>query len=242
MIIFDQTNVVGFQEAVRGMRNSFNSWDKSDSLFDVGYHVCFDDMDSAESATMKFSGVDIFNKIETTNQKFHKYGTSLGPNDLNLMTKLASSGHAHAKYRRMIVVYVDIIAPLYWWKEFDTYKVGTVANSCSTMHKITDKEFELSDFSWEWMADDVITSLEHIIDILNNLRAVYNTTKDKHYWYSIIQLLPESYEQKRTVMMNYEVLAGIYKDRKGHRLSEWETFREWIQELPYSELITLGED
>ena len=174
-----------------------------------------------------------------------------GPNDLELMRKLADGGSVHAKYRRMIVVYMDITAPLYWWKEFDTYKVGTVANSCSTMHKIADKEFTRDDFSCEHLTitdifeyEDVFRPasssdlLDEIIDFLNYYRYAYLNTKDKDIWWQMIQLLPSSYNQKRTVMLNYEVLTGIYKHRKDHKLDEWLVFCKMIESLPYSELIT----
>lgn len=162
----------------------------------------------------------------------------VGDNDLTLMKKLAKAGTSHSKYRRMITVYVDITAPLYWWKEFDTYKVGTVANSCSTMHKIHAKEFELDDFSHEHMVELVV--LKDIIVDLNYYRKKFNETKDKNYWYHIIQLLPTSYNQKRTVMLNYEVLANMYRDRKNHKLDEWREFCDWIKGLPFSEII-IGE-
>lgn len=267
MINIEKTKVTGWEEAVRGMRNSFNSWDKSDSLFDVGYWITFDAVEGegSESAGLTYSGSDIFGKAVFTNKKFHDCGTNIGPNDMKLMQILATRGHAHAKYRRMIIVYCDITAPLYWWKEFDTYKVGTVANSCSTMHKIAEREFDISDFSHEHLLNinDLDDRKDFIIGIdvngdtslysptgllkmtiqgLNTYRRMYLETKDKKYWWQLIQLLPTSYNQKRTVMMNYEVLAGIYKDRKGHRLDEWEEFRKWIKELPYSELITGGEE
>ena len=249
MIKFENTEVTGWQAATRGMRNPMNSWDKSDSLF--------------------------------TNNKLV---AEIGPNDHDLMMRLARAGSVDAKYRRMINVTVDITAPLYWWKEFDTYKVGTVANSCSTMHKIASKPFELSDFSYEHLLsydkdsgtdengkfkpytnafspiDDrfamdmegtmshssvlYIYPLEHlklIIESLNNCREYYNRTHDKVWWWQMIQLLPSSYNQKRTVQLNYEVLAGIYPKRKDHKLDEWHEFCHWICRLPYYELITLEE-
>jgi hypothetical protein len=170
------------------------------------------------------------------------------------MMRLAKGGAVHAKYRRMITVYVDITAPLYWWKEFDTYKVGTVANSCSTMHKIHAKEFELEDFSCEKLRARAMTSLFQVIDELNYWRDIYNNggmddnydgtvrvfePKDKEAWHQMIQLLPTSYNQKRTIMLNYEVLVGMYRDRQNHKLDEWHTFCDWIKSLPYSELITM---
>ena len=162
----------------------------------------------------------------------------VGDNDLALMKKLAAAGSAHAKYRRMITVTVDITAPLYWWKEFDTYKVGTVANSCSTMHKIHDKEFALEDFSCENMLEDSICVLDFVVQTLNYNRKLYLETKDKAYWWQMIQLLPSSYNQRRPVLLNYEVLSGIYRDRKEHKLDEWRELCKWIEELPYSEVIT----
>lgn len=171
----------------------------------------------------------------------------VGATDKALMMMLAKGGSVHAKYRRMIVVYTDITAPLYWWKEFDTYKVGTVANSCSTMHKIHEKEFTLDDFSHEHLESfdrlfngyDVLNS---IVNGLNCARESYLTTKDKKYWWQMIQLLPSSYNQKRTIMMNYEVLANIYKSRRNHKLDEWHTLCDWIESLPYSELITSSKE
>ena len=157
------------------------------------------------------------------------------------MKRLVKAGTDHRKFMRMIVVYVDIIAPLYWWKEFDTYKVGTVANSCSTMHKIAEKEFTENDFSFENVVSDVAT-IDFFLGRLNYARDRYLETKDKKYWYSMIQLLPNSYNQRRTVMLNYEVLANIYKSRKEHKLDEWRVFCDWIQTLPLSELITGGTD
>lgn len=171
----------------------------------------------------------------------------LGENDLNLAKKLRNAGTDHRKFMRMITVYMDVTAPLYWWKEFDTYKVGTVANSCSTMHKITDKEFTIDDFSIEHLNDDrsaEVSNLEwfeHLITHLNRDRKRFIETKDKQYWWQLVQLLPSSYNQKRTIMLNYEVLANIYKSRRSHKLDEWREFCKWIEGLPYSELIT-GEE
>ena len=165
----------------------------------------------------------------------------LGENDHKLMTSLAKGGAVHAKYRRMIPVYLTINAPFYWWKEFETYKVGTVANSCSTMHKIHSKEFTLGDFSCEHLNRNSMRLLEITVETLNMERENYLATKDKEYWWQMIQLLPTSYNQKRTVLLNYEVLVNIYQSRKNHKLDEWHTFCDWIRELPYSELIT-GEE
>lgn len=168
-------------------------------------------------------------------------GEFIGHNDLALMKKLAKAGTDHRKFMRMIAVYLDITAPLYWWKEFDTYKVGTVANSCSTMHKIADKEFTLNNFSCEHLMSGSKLQLRMVIDVLNDARKMFLETHDKAYWWQIIQLLPASYNQRRTVMLNYEVLANIYKSRRNHKLDEWRTFCEWIEKLPYSEIIT-GEE
>ena len=166
-------------------------------------------------------------------------GFSVGANDHDLMMRLAKGGSVHAKFRRMIVVYLDITAPLYWWKEFDTYKVGTVANSCSTMHKIHAKEFTLDDFSHDHLSGDALTALQSVIvHQLNDDRSNFLLTKDRYYWDNMIQLLPSSYNQKRTIMLNYEVLVGMYRDRRNHKLGEWHTFCDWITSLPYSEIIT----
>lgn len=196
MIKFEHTEVVGWEAAIRGMRNPMNSWEKSDSFWE--YRPCGE-------CNKKSSCIDDF---------------YIGPNDLALMKKLRNSGTDHRKFMRMIVVYTDIIAPLYWWKEFDTYKVGTVADSCSTMHKIAAKEFTLEDFSCEHLMDELDfertfkTYLETTIEGLNEARDKYLETNDKFYWWQMIQLLPSSYNQRRTVMLNYEVLANIYKSRK----------------------------
>ena len=215
------------------MRNPLESWEKSDSGTCMGTLACH----SCEKNRKTECNVTV------------KPGTFIiGPNDLSLMMKLRKAGTDHRKFMRMIVVYVDITAPLYWWKEFDTYKVGTVANSCSTMHTIHKKEFTLEDFSCEHILDETFTGevipmvlLEATIKCLNENRAHYLSTKDKKYWWQMIQLLPTSYNQKRTVMLNYEVLANIYKSRKDHKLDEWHDFCDWIKTLPYSELIVGGE-
>lgn len=210
MIKIENVEVVGFKSAIRGMRNPMNSWLKSDS----GYTSPYQDgcINSA--------------------------GFSIGSNDLDLMKRLRNAGTDHRKFMRMIVVYLDITAPLYWWKEFDTYKVGTVANSCSTMHKIADKEFTLEDFSCEHLVGIAKDDLHGTTAVLNHFRKLYLQSKDKKYWWQMIQLLPSSYNQKRTVMLNYEVLVNIYKSRRNHKLDEWVEFCEWIETLPYSELIT----
>ena len=207
------------------MRNPMNSWEKSDSSFI--------DLDLQE-----------YHDILGNDGIAPEYAPSVivGPNDHKLMINLAKAGSVDAKYRRMIVVTVDITAPLYWWKEFDTYKVGTVANSCSTMHKIHAKEFTLEDFSCEhliYAPGSAKSCMQHVIDTLNMYRQFYLESKDKLFWWQMIQLLPSSYNQRRTVMLNYEVLAGIYPKRKEHKLDEWHDFCDWIKSLPYSEIITL---
>lgn len=247
MIKFEHTEVVGWEHAIRGMRNPMNSWEKSDSF----------------NSTAAWDSY-----------RFGEGDPEIGPNDLDLMMQLRNAGTDHRKFMRMITVYVDITAPLYWWKEFDTYKVGTVANSCSTMHKIHAKEFALEDFSHEHLHGPGRCNLEDTIKLLNYYRDCYNgtvvdnrrdgqngETVQKVFWWQIIQLLPSSYNQRRTVMLNYEVLANIYKSRQNHRLDEWceheemvyknymddveresiegqFSFCDWIESLPYSELIT----
>ena len=223
-----KTQVFGWEAGIRGMRNPMNSWDRSDSYFG-----------------------DSYLEDESTLIKQH-----IGENDLGLMKRLAKAGTDHRKFMRMIVVYMDVTAPLYWWKEADTYKVGTVANSCSTMHKIHVKEFDIDDFSHEHLLMNVFEpatfereytapidptpyeNLQATIKTLNRSRELYLQTKDKKYWWQMIQLLPTSYNQKRTLMVNYEVLGNIYHSRKNHKLDEWHTFCDWIKSLPYSELIT----
>lgn len=242
MIKFENTEVLGWEHAIRGMRNPMNSWDKSDSNTSFPLELSL--------------------------------YPDIGPNDYDLMKRLREAGTDHRKFMRMLTVYVDITAPLYWWKEFDTYKVGTVANSCSTMHKIADKEFTIDDFSHEHLINtmeetipydaDVLMVFDNeailytIVDVLNSARDLYNTydkklkrddlttaerkhvtAQRKKFWWQMIQLLPSSYNQKRTVMLNYEVLANIYKSRKNHKQDEWSIgFMDWIKSLPYSELIT----
>lgn len=248
MIKFENTEVIGWEAAIRGMRNPMNSWEKSDSGWDA--HVPPIELRNQvdwEQWAKQYKVVQYDNE---------DYTYDIGPNDQKLMTRLRNAGTDHRKFMRMITVYVDITAPLYWWKEFDTYKVGTVANSCSTMHKIADKEFTIDDFSCEHLFDrygDPSMNLNYaykypkavmydLIDILNNYRFWYNETKDKKYWWQMIQLLPSSYNQRRTVMLNYEVLANIYKSRKNHKLYEWRDFCDWIEDLPYSELIIMKEE
>ena len=217
MLKIENVGVVGWEYAIRGMRNPMNSWEKSDSeIYGGGYCV--------------------------------------GSNDLDLMKRLCKGGADDRKFMRMITVYADITAPLYWWKEFDTYKVGTVANSCSTMHKIHTKEFTLDDFSHEHVLHDNSVTVNYVendfrilnnlqwlmltIDLLNAMREAYLETKDKDFWWQLIQLLPSSYNQKRTVMLNYEVLRNMYYARINHKLDCWHIFCDWIETLPYSELIT----
>lgn len=291
MIKFENTRVVGLEDAIRGMRNPKNSWERSDSFCDPVKDDCAVCPDYGKCAY-------IFEKDG------EPYRSKIGPNDYDLMMRLRNAGTDHRKFMRMIIVYVDITAPLYWWKEFDTYKVGTVANSCSTMHKITDKEFTFEDFSYEHLLttspyrgydipkidlssakdETVLFSpygmLHNNIRMLNICRQKYLETKIKpmksdaarakllkKYWWQMIQLLPSSYNQKRTVMLNYEVLANIYKSRRNHKLDEWagydcfdflyrdcvtcvkygtkechsgkdNGFIQWIESLPYSEIIT----
>ena len=250
MLKVENVEVFGWEAAIRGMRNPMNSWEKSDSE----------------------------RKYESLHDLSGGY-YDVGPNDLSLMTRLCNAGTDHRKFMRMITVYLDITAPLYWWKEFDTYKVGTVANSCSTMHKIAEKEFTLEDFSCEHLinikdlseAEDAVNSgkypfvdvtpyknggiiysplgvLNITIAMLNECRMKYITALKtenecgipaKELWWQMIQLLPSSYNQRRTVMLNYEVLANMYKSRRNHKLDEWHTFCDWIESLPYSTLITV---
>ena len=201
-----------WQAIIMSIRNPLNSWARSDSRVIPA----------------------MLEDEETYSQRHFE----IGQNDLDLMKRLRRSGSDHRKFMRMITVYLDITAPLYWWKEFSTYKVGTVANSCSTMHKIHAKEFTLDDFSHEHLVMETYKCLEYTIKMLNGYREIYLQTKDKKYWWQLIQLLPSSYNQKRTVMCNYEVLCNMYKSRKDHRLDEWHDFCDWIEGLPYSELIT----
>ncbi len=223
MLKIENTKIVGWDAAIRGMRNPMNSWEKSDTLF-----FCP-------------SQGDIRKIVEGQDLELL---SEIGPNDEGLMMKLRNCGTDHRKFMRMITVYMDITAPLYWWKEYDTYKVGTVANSCSTMHKISAKEFTLDDFSHEHLQEDSIAVLESVIHILNVHRELFNEKAlddPKIDWWQMIQLLPSSYNQRRTVMLNYEVLANMYKSRKNHKLDEWRTFCEYVKTFPYSELIIGGE-
>ena len=246
MLKLENTEVLGWEHAIRGMRNPMNSWEKSDSFWS-----CSDDPrcdDRCDDCEVKRHSLCI-----------GKGAYQIGPNDLDLMKRLRNAGTDHRKFMRMITVYVDLTAPLYWWKEFDTYKVGTVANSCSTMHKIAAKEFTMEDFSHDHLIHPSYQHLQEMIDLLNHYRWIYTKYDDlknevfpvshevgdiikkmtkKDIWWQMIQLLPSSYNQKRTVMLNYEVLANIYKSRRNHKLDEWHTFCDWIEGLPYSELIT----
>lgn len=283
MIKIEKTEVVGWEAAIRGMRNPMNSWEKSDSdWFDLREEAPTGDGDGYSYVSDEIQHIN-------ANFPYFDFAYAVGPNDKDLMLRLNKGGPVEAKYRRMIVVYVDITAPLYWWKEFDTYKVGTVANSCSTMHKIHSKEFTIDDFSTEHLINqkDIIADdgyvyysnpnlfiydldkdygindeevenedeieahtdvfwaskiLNVTIEGLNYYRNRFLETNDKRYWWQMIQLLPTSYNQKRTVMLNYEVLANIYPKRKNHKLDEWHDFCHWIEELPLSELITGGEN
>lgn len=223
----ENVEVMGWEAAIRGMRNPMNSWAKSDSVVKP---------DCDECGRIKREGMCHFN-LHTEDCEKHTH-LVIGPNDLDLMMRLCKAGSEHRKFMRMITVYMDITAPLYWWKEFDTYKVGTVANSCSTMHKIHAKEFTLEDFSCEHLSRVSLSVLNNVIEQLNWCRDSYLETKDKGCWWQMIQLLPSSYNQKRKVMLNYEVLATMYHQRKNHKLDEWREFCSWIETLPYSELIT----
>ena len=234
MIKIENVSVVGWEPAIRGARNPMNSWEKSDSLiYDYGI--------DGEDGWGEIVCHDIF--FKRTKIVLEDWNTSIdndiliGPNDLKLLTNLAKAGSDEAKYRRMIMVYLDVTAPMYWWKEADTYKVGTVRNSCSTMHKIHSKEFTLEDFSHEQLVGG-LPMLTTTIDILNIARGRFLNSKDKSDWWQMIQLLPSSYNQRATLMLNYEVLANMYHARKNHKLDEWREFCKWIKTLPYAkELI-----
>ena len=233
MIKIEHVEALGWEAAIRGMRNPMNSWEKSDS----DWHLI---------------GTPGTNQA-VANDKYLREKYCIGNNDIDLMKRLCNAGTDHRKFMRMITVYMDITAPLYWWKEFDTYKVRTVANSCSTMHKIADKEFTLEDFSCEKLITreqplvegvdaveppNAVWLMNRTIQTLNQYRNLYLQTKDKKYWWQMIQLLPSSYNQRRTVMLNYEVLANMYKSRRNHKLDEWVYFCAEIERLPHSELIT----
>ena len=210
MIKIENVYVFGWEAAIRGMRNPMNSWDRSDSFVCEGGDACVGDCYSR-----------------------------IGNADHALMKKLVKAGSDHAKFMRMINVTMDATAPLYWWKEFDTYKVGTVANSCSTMHKIADKEFTREDFSHEHLIPRMKEVLDVTIANMNACRGSFLETKDKRWWWQMIQLLPSSYNQRRTVQLNYAVLRNMYHARKNHKLDEWRDFCKWVETLPYAELITM---
>lgn len=216
MLKTENTMVCGWEAAIRGMRNPMNSWDKSDS-----YWTHIENPETLNTAPFQFF---------------------VGENDLALMKKLAKAGSDHRKFMRMIVVYVDVTAPLYWWKEACTYRVGTTMNSCSTMHTIHKKEFTLDDFSTDRLEESNVSVIERLVNRLNVMRKMYIEDNDKHWWYQMIQLLSSSYNQRRTWMLPYEVLHNIYHARKNHKLDEWHQFCDWIETLPYSELITGGEE
>ena len=233
MIKFEHPEVWGWEHAIRGMRNPLNSWDKSDSYPAVDCGKCgIIDRD------------DICYPKEHDCTPYQCY--AIGCNDLDLMRRLIRAGSSHRKFMRQIFVSVDITAPRYWWTEFDTYKVGTTSNSCSTMHKIHAKEFELDDFSHEHLITDEpiptriyspMQMMEANIKNLNHLRSLYLETKDKKYWWQLIQLLPQSYNQKRTITMTYENLLNMVSQRRGHKLDEWHDFCDWALSLPYAEVL-----
>ncbi len=206
MIILEKTSVMNFDNAVRGARNTMNSWNRSDSYLDEKGNFVF------------------------------------GSNDLDLAMRLCRAGSDHRKFLRMIFVSVDITAPLYWWKEFDTYKVGTVANSCSTMHKLHSKAFERADFSMDKLSEASREVMDSLLAYLEELRLHYLETKDKSTWYNLIQMLPSSYNQMRTVTLNYENLRGMYFSRKDHKLEEWHVLCDWIRSLPYAEALICGKE
>ena len=207
MIKLERVEVMNIENAIRGMRNPLNSWDKSDSRYN--WNTC---------------------------------SYYIGPNDLALARRLVKAGSDHRKFLRQIFVSIDITAPLFWWKEYDTYKVGTVANSCSTMHKIHSKEFTREDFSVESLEEDALTTIDTLIVTLNNLRDKYNTTKDKKYWRQMVEILPSSYNQKRTCTLSYENLISIYFARQHHKLYEWHTLCDLIETLPHFKEICLDGD
>lgn len=215
MIRIENVETYGWEAAIRGMRNPMNSWGKSDSKYSVV--LCWDDEGTTPMEPCAFL---------------------IGDNDLELMQKLVAAGTDHGKFMRMITVTMDVVAPLYWWKEFDTYKVGTVADSCSTMHKIHAKEFELDDFSHEHLSPLSLETLKQTIEVMNHYRLNYvevNSNVRKDRWWQMIQLLPSSYNQRRTVQVNYQVLRSMYHARKNHKLDEWRNFCKWVEELPYAD-------
>lgn len=239
MLKVENIKTYGWEAAIRGMRNPMNSWEKSDSQWVETINM-FDEDGDPELIPSHYV---------------------IGESDCDLMRRLAKGGPVHAKFRRMLTITMDITAPLYWWKEFDTYKVGTVANSCSTMHKIHAKEFEIDDFSHDHLCDTLLQALEETIGLLNFYRSVfisfdekssdpkwlksyvydYGLKTKKDIWWQMIQLLPSSYNQKRTIQLNYEVAHNIYISRKDHKLDEWHVLCDALKELPMSELITMDE-
>lgn len=227
MIKVESIETWGFEHAIRGMRNPLNSWDKSDS---------YPAVDCGKCGRIEREG--ICNPREHDCSSYYCY--DIGENDLTLMQKLFAAGHPHRKYLRQIFVAMDITAPLYWWKEFDTYKVGTTANSCSTMHKIAAKEFELSDFSTEHLVGLSIAALQGVLDVMNLERKHFLVTHDKDCWWQMIQLLPSSYNQRRTVTMTYENVMNMLDYREGHKLDEWREFCEILRALPHVEVIRNG--
>ena len=257
MIKIENVDIHGVARAIYSARNALNSWDKSDSkeetLYSVyGHHNDKELVDSFDNIQDFVDYISDFQYGCDEKQKFNVYSEKkicIGKNDLQLTKKLVKAGTDHSKFMRMITVTTDITAPLYWWKEFDTYKVGTVRNSCSTMHTIHKKEFTLDDFSHEHLTDcydsngqlccEFGWTLECLINDLNAVRELYLETKDKKYWWQMIQILPSSYNQRSTIQLNYVVLRNIYHSRKAHKLDEWRDFCKWIESLPYSELITV---
>ena len=224
MIKIENVEIWGWKHAIRGMRNPMNSWDKSDSHWHEG---------GCEKCPHEFV---------PCNDHFNESGVcyKVGPNDLDLMKRLSKAGPPHRKFLRQIFVSLDITAPLYWWKEFDTYKVGTTANSCSTMHKIQAKEFVQNDFSHEHLSEASLLLLDELIDHLNACRSIFNATQDKEYWWQMIQLLPSSYNQRRTVTLTYENLLSMLEYRRNHKQDEWREFCKWILTLPYHEVLEIG--
>lgn len=227
MIKFEKPEVWGWEHAIRGMRNPLNSWERSDS---------YPAVDCGKCGIIDREGICHPKEHDCTPYQCY----AIGDNDKDLMTRLIRGGAPHRKFLRQIFVSVDITAPLYWWKEFDTYKVGTTANSCSTMHKIHAKEFELEDFSTEHLSPLSLSALHNLIDVMNLEREHYIACKDKDCWWQMIQLLPTSYNQKRTVTMTYENLLNMLEYRRGHKLDEWRMFCDWILTLPYGSLLKEG--
>ena len=274
-IKIENTQVFGWEAAIRGARNPMNSWDKSDSWFVdywdtldeyYGVHTIFGRHAEMQDTNEKTVGGSQLMDVSWFDKDGNPYKITvpwndkldseviLGFSDHKLLMNLCKGGTEESKWRRMVHVSMDITAPLYWWKEFETYKVGTVSNSCSTMHKIHAKEFTLDDFSCEHLFIDntehrgdfrIINNKQWLMftcDLLNNMRDAFLKTKDKKYWWQLIQLLPSSYNQRRTIDLNYEVLASQYRQRKEHKLDEWRQYCDWIKTLPYSEFITMEEN